>query len=431
MRKLHFAAFSLIFTLFLSSCIKDNFDAPDTNCLDQGAGITNFITVEELIAAFNFNSIDQDIYLKAVVSADDQSGNIYKKMYVQDATGAIAINVDVTNAYTKFPEGRTVYIKLNGLYLQNAELGMGPDGSYVTRIPALFVDDFIIRGACNPDDIVQPLVVDMSQLSGVPLGTLIQLNEVEFINGLDGLTFADAVGQTTQNRDVRDCNGNTITVRTSGFADFAGTELPTGNGSIIGIYSVFGTTKQLYIRRADDASSMTATRCDGTNPNQNVILSKTFEDQSITSGGWTLQSPIGSFSWNVGNQGSGQQGSYYAKMSNFSGSNSASEAWLISPSIDVSGEVNPVFKFINAYNYSGDPMQCLISTNYDGVSDPSSATWTSLNPVLSSGGWSWVSSGNIDLSLYQTGPFHIGFKYTGSNSSGSTWEVDAIQIIAD
>ena len=105
--------------------------------------------------------------------------------------------------------------------------------------------------------------------------------------------------------------------------------------------------------------------------------------------------------------------------------------WLISPSIDLSGESNPIFKFINAYNFAGDPLEVLVSTDYDGVSDPNDASWNDLNPILSSGGWDWVSSGNIDLSLYQTGPIHIAFKYTGSNSDGSTWEVDAIQIVAD
>ena len=76
-------------------------------------------------------------------------------------------------------------------------------------------------------------------------------------------------------------------------------------------------------------------------------------------------------------------------------------------------------------------LQLHISTDYDGVSDPNDGTWNSLNPVLSPGDFDWVSSGNIDLSLYQTGPFYIGFKYTGSGTDGSTWEVDGIQIVAD
>ena len=428
MRKLQLASFTFIFALLLSGCIKDNFDAPDTACLDQGASITDIITIADLKAGYNFQTIDIDAYVKAQVTGSDQSGNIYKKFYIQDATGALAVSVDITNAYTKFPVGRTVYIKLKGLFLMNGEVGYGQEGSFVSRIPALFIDDFIKRGACGTP--IAPLEVTISSLAGVEIGTLVKIVDVEFTAGLDGITYANAVTQQSASRILQDCNGSTIIVRNSGFADFAGDLLPSGNGTITAIWAPFGSTPQLLIRDKDDCI-MPDTRCDGSNPNQNIVLSKNFEDGSITSGGWTLQTPIGSGNWTTGTQGSGQQGTTYAKMSNFSGSNFASEAWLISPAINLTSETNPIFKFQNAYNYSGAPLQCLISTNYDGTSDPSSATWSSLNPVLSAGSWSWVSSGPIDMSLYQTGPFYIGFKYTGTTSGGSTWEVDAIQIIAD
>ena len=427
MRKLQLASFTFIFALLLSGCIKDDFDAPDTTCLDMGAGITNIITIADLKSGYNFQIIPIDAYVKAQVTASDQSGNIYKEFYIQDATGALAISIDVTNAYTKFPVGRTVYIKLKGLFLMNGDVGYGQDGSYVSRIPALFIDDFIIRGACGTP--IAPLEVTLANLSGVEIGTLVKISDVEFSAGLDGITYANAITQQSESRTLNDCNGNSIIVRNSGFADFAGDLLPSGNGTIIAIWAPFGSTAQLLIRDKNDCD-MPNIRCYGSNPNQNIVLSKNFEDGSITSGGWSLNTPTGSLNWATGTQGSGQQGSTYAKMSNFSGGNLASEAWFISPAIDLTSETNPIFKFTNAYNYAGPALECLISTDYDGM-DPSAATWNSLNPVLSTGSWGLVSSGNIDLSLYQTGPFHIGFKYTGTTTSGSTWEVDAIQIIAD
>jgi hypothetical protein len=428
MRNLQITSITFIFVLLLSGCIKDNFDAPDTACLDQGADITNIIDIATLKAGYNNQSIEIDAYVKATVTLSDRSGNLFKEFYVQDATGSLAISVDITNAYTKYPVGRTIYINVNGLYLANGDLGYGVDGSFVTRIPALFIDDFIIRGSCGEP--IVPLEVEMSQLNGVEVGTLVKITGVEFQEGLDGVTYANAVTLQSENRLVADCFGNSVIVRNSGFSDFASELLPTGNGSIVGVYSPFGNTPQLLIGGPENVD-MTAVRCDGSNPNQNIVLSKNFEDGSISSGGWSVQTPIGSFNWVSGTQGSGQQGTTYAKASNFAGGNTTSETWLISPAIDVSSEVNPVFKFQNAYNFTGTPLECLISTDYDGLSEPSSATWNSLNPVLSSGGWAWVSSGSIDLSLYQTGAFYIGFRYRGSNSDGSTWEIDAIQIIAD
>lgn len=428
MRKLQIASIMFVFALLMSGCIKDNFDAPDTACLDQGQDITNIIDIATLKSGYNNQEIDIDAYVKATVTLSDKGGNLFKEFFVQDATGSLSISVDINNAYTKYPAGRTIYVSLKGLYLANGDLGYGLDGSFVTRIPALFIDDFIIRGSCG--DPIEPLEVTLSQIGGVEVGTLVKILDVEFVDGLDGVTYANAVTLQSENREIEDCSGNGIIVRNSGFSDFAAELLPAGNGSIIGVYAPFGNTPQLLIG-GPEFVDMTGVRCDGSSPNQNIVLSKNFEDGSITSGGWTIQTVIGNFNWETGTQGGGQQGTTYAKASNFAGGNTASETWMISPSIDVSAETNPIFKFINAYNFAGDPLEVLISTDYDGTSDPNTATWNNLNPVLSQGGWDWVNSGNIDLSLYQTGSFYIGFKYTGSNSDGSTWEVDAIQIVAD
>ena len=47
----------------------------------------------------------------------------------------------------------------------------------------------------------------------------------------------------------------------------------------------------------------------------------------------------------------------------------------------------------------------------------------------SSGGFEWVSSGDISLSNYTQANVYIAYKYLGSNSDGSTWEIDDVQII--
>jgi len=432
MKNLNLAILTILFGFLLTGCIKDDFDAPESECLDQGADITNFIDVTSLKSQFNDSEIDEDLYVKAVVTASDESGNIYKEFYVNDGTddGNLAISVDVTNAYTSFPVGRTIYIKLQGLYLLDGDLGYGKDGSYVGRIPALFFDDYLIRGACNIEDIVEPTETTLDQLSTMPIGELVKITDVEFEDGLDGVTYADAVSLQSANRYIQDCNNNSVIVRNSGYADFAGELLPAGNGYIIGIYAPYGSTDQILIRDTNDVK-MTAVRCDGSSPNQNIILSQDFEDGSVTSNGWQVQTPVGSVNWEADDTYA-EQGTYYAKMANFdytTFTNSAVESWLISPSIDVSAETNPVFKFINAFKYDGDPLEVLISTDFDGQ-DISSATWTSLNPTLSAGDFDWVTS-ETSLVPYQTGPFYIAFKYTGTDVDGSTWEVDAIQIIAD
>ena len=134
---------------------------------------------------------------------------------------------------------------------------------------------------------------------------------------------------------------------------------------------------------------------------------KTFDDQSITSGGWTTQVVTGPFDWYTTDQGSS---SHYAALTNYDNGNTASEVWLISPSFNFSNSTNPSLSFKNAANYNGPDLEVYVSVDYDGTSLPNSATWSPLSATLSSGGFEWVSSGAIDLSSYiGTNTYVAGF----------------------
>jgi hypothetical protein len=154
---------------------------------------------------------------------------------------------------------------------------------------------------------------------------------------------------------------------------------------------------------------------------------KTFNDNSITSGGWTNFRVNGAIDWVPGSY-SGRQ---YANISNYvGGSNQLCETWLISPSYNLVNAGAPKFQFQSAYSYSGPTLQVMVSTNYNS-GDPSLATWTALSPTLSPGGYSWTGSGNISLSAYKTANTRVAFKYSGTGTSGSTWEIDDIAVFAD
>lgn len=156
-----------------------------------------------------------------------------------------------------------------------------------------------------------------------------------------------------------------------------------------------------------------------------TYLSKDFDDLSVVSGGWDTIAVTGApFQWGTFTW-SGQK---FARMSNYSGGNFVSEAWLISPAMNLSGATTPFLSFISAYHFAGDPLQVLISTNYVGGA-PSGATWTPLTATWpSTNNYTWEASGNIDLSSYLTTGVYIAFKYTGTASNGRTWEVDDILI---
>ncbi|HYG49588.1 MAG TPA: DUF5689 domain-containing protein, partial [Flavobacteriales bacterium] len=289
------------------------------------------------------------------------------------------------------------------------------------QLDSVDVDKNIIKQSTNVT--VAPTVVNINDLTTSMQSRLIKLENVEFDALELSNTWADAPNQESMDRTLTDCSGNTVIVRTSGYANYAGLQLPQGNGSMVAIVGVYGSTIQLYLRSLAEATNMTGTRCSGMPP----IMSKNFEDNSATSGGWTNYNVSGTINW--GTNGTGATfGSKYGQCSNYiSGTNYACETWLISPSMNLSATSNPVFSFWSACNYSGANITVYVSTDYVSGA-PSTGTWIALSPIISSGSWTWVNSGNLSLSAYKTANVHIAFKYTGSGFDGKTWELDEILV---
>lgn len=395
-----------ILTLGFASCKKE-FDSPPQNTIPTGY----VLTMDSLINMYQGTPIHftEDYSVYGVITADEVDGNLYKNIYVQNGTSAL--NLRLLNSGGVYI-GDSIRIYLKGTVLSEYN-GM-------LQLDSVDVDKNIIKQSTNV--VVTPTDVNITDIDASWQSRLIKIDSVEF-SSLELLTtYADAVNQTSENRTLTDCNGNTIIVRTSGYANYAGTQLAQGNGSLVAIVGVFGSTIQLYIRSLAEVQ-MTAPRCTGNAP----FMFKDFEDNSITSGGWSIKNVSGSINW-VTNGVGATSGSYYGQCSNYvSGTNYACDTWYISPSMDLSASVNPVLEFINAYNYSGAPLELYISTDYvSGM--PSTGTWTQLTGwTISTGSWSWVTA-SINLSSYKQSNVHIGFRYTGTSSNGSTWEIDDIKV---
>jgi hypothetical protein len=172
-----------------------------------------------------------------------------------------------------------------------------------------------------------------------------------------------------------------------------------------------------------DGSAPTANASIG---NIQVILSHDFDDYSF--GDWTKISVIGDQEWVIDSI-HGVNGSPCTKISGYdSGTTYENEDWLISPMLDLDTFNSVTFAFFNAKNYTGNDLELKISTDYDGGGDPNSATWTNLSYTMSSGGWSWTESGNIDLTSYIGPSVYVAFYYTCTADGSATWEIDNILI---
>ena len=150
---------------------------------------------------------------------------------------------------------------------------------------------------------------------------------------------------------------------------------------------------------------------------------------------WQTISITGSQVWSRENN-SGIQETPCARISgNQAGTIFENRDWLISPTMDFSLYEN---EFMSFYSSVGGMTQeeqfaVKVSVDYTGTSDPESATWINLNPVLPDGSenWIWVNSGEISLSDFDGESVHIAFVYTCDTESAATWQVDDVLITGE
>ena len=262
-------ALSFITVLFMlatvSSCVKEQYDAPPTGGKDPDVTVNT--TIRELKALYTGTTpvkITDSLVIMGVVSGDDRSGNLYKQIVIQDSTGGISIRIDGNSLYTEYPVGRRLFIKCQGLYLGDygglIQLGAS-DGVDVIEIPLASTDRSILKGIYGLT--VTPTPVSINQLGPAYQNMLVELNDVEFATADANKTYADGVNKVSQNRTLKDCSGGTLIVRTSGYASFANAKTPAGKGKFIGIYTEYNTDGQMLVRDPADLS-MTGTRCGGT-----------------------------------------------------------------------------------------------------------------------------------------------------------------------
>lgn len=124
-----------------------------------------------------------------------------------------------------------------------------------------------------------------------------------------------------------------------------------------------------------------------------------------------------------------------AAMSGYSGGAQDNEDWLITNSFNCTNYTNVTLNFWHARNYADNSgLSVLISTDYDGTSDPTGFTWndiTSLFTFPATGSWSFIDAGTGDINALVGASTYVAFKYTSNTSDAATWEVDNIKVEGD
>ena len=120
----------------------------------------------------------------------------------------------------------------------------------------------------------------------------------------------------------------------------------------------------------------------------------------------------------------------FARCSGYEGVSNENEDWLVSPQVNFTNLQSASLSFRTAFNYTGNPLKLLVSTDYDGESDPTGFTWTDITSEAnwSAGGWAWAQSGAVPLLGYGNPTLYIAFVYTSTTEASSTWELDDLLI---
>lgn len=241
-------------TAYLTSCVKGDFDEPPIYIptVDFEANKT----IAELKAWYEAQQqqtndlvlIEEDFIISGVVNANDESGNLYKKLIMQDETGGIELSLDQTNLYNIYKVGQKLFVKTKGMYIgdynQLIQLGYDFEGS-IGRLPEVYIEDHLFRDSL-PGAAPEPEVISLTGLNKFQISKLVKFENITFTN--PGEEWAPQGASATSRGIV----GSNLVVRTSSYANFSSDLIPSGSGDITGVLSIFGSTYQLTIRDTAD-----------------------------------------------------------------------------------------------------------------------------------------------------------------------------------
>lgn len=175
-------------------------------------------------------------------------------------------------------------------------------------------------------------------------------------------------------------------------------------------------------------------KTDGTYPTAEATTEEVYvllyEDFDDGLGVFFTFDAYGDQTWHQGTH----QGTTYANMNGYAeGAAHQNEDWLIGYAEIPNGlGFDEIWvEFRNAMKFEGDPLRVAISTDYDGISEPSDFEWEDITDAFdySTGNYEWVESGALDVSdIVGNHGFYIAFIYTSSDEAAASWEIDYVKV---
>ena len=410
-----FAAAAILLPLAFSSCIHDNFEEPPVVDITVGIPLTidqvYQIYYDSIPAGKTTYKFTDDYSVTGVVIMDDKSGNIYKSAFIQDGTRGINLHLMSSGGLY---EGDSIRIKLDGLVL-SMYAGM-------MQIDSVDVHKNIVKIATMKD--IEPEVVTIEQiLTGQYDAKLVKIENVQFKEQYLGTTYADKENLITMNKGIENEFGDTIIVRTSGYASFADRTIPEGRGSIIAVVSKFNEDWQLLIRSSYEVN-FDKRRFGDVDTLFYEGFASAVNGTPLDFEGWQNIALTGTLSWMQFNNGEKQ----YVKID---GTGNAALNYMILPQLTLN---NNKMSFVSrAGNLQNAKLELVISTDFDGT-NVGAATWTvipaNFATAPTSGYGTEQESGEVNISSY-SGNAYVAFRYVAEAGQKANFLIDDILIYSE
>lgn len=213
------------------------------------------------------------IVVKGRVVSSDYAGNCFKYIVLQDGTASLNFSIDSYNLYLTYRRGQEILVDLTGMHAGKYR-GLEQVGfpSYNSSIngnetsfmgPQIFRRHMQLNGFPTLAEIDTVTINSISELGVTPAelrkwqSQLIRINNVAFVP--DDVPTLSEYHSSGVSHNIQDAEGNSIAIRTSGYANFWNMEVPEGRGDIVailGYYATIGQSGAWQLTLLDAASLM-------------------------------------------------------------------------------------------------------------------------------------------------------------------------------
>lgn len=262
--------------LLTISCSEENIAEPYSKIGQEAYGnqnlkATNPKTIVQVLSQYSSAisgdpvQVTEPMQIQGVVIGNDEGGNIYNQLYIQDTSGTICISIGQGGLYGAYPIGQSILLELNDLYIGNyggqPQVGISSINQKSGAVQLSKMSRYQWLTHHKIIDSIKDVVVEPTEIT--TSSKLTYPNSCNQLITLKGAELSEANGkkayanpedapanQYAVNRSIK---GTTkIVLRTSTSAKFAMAVMPQGKVDITGILSYYNGTWQIMMRTLDD-----------------------------------------------------------------------------------------------------------------------------------------------------------------------------------